>query len=83
MATNAGIAGFPAYVATGARSTVNPLVRAALYLFVLSIPFEFPGRSFPVEIPTIAAALFVLATLLEPRRCYARTPPALLFLHRT
>jgi len=54
------------------------LVHWAFYAFVLSIPFEFPGRSFPVEIPTIAAALFVLATLLEPRRCYARTPPVLL-----
>ena len=54
------------------------LVRAAFFLFVLSIPFEFPDRDFPVEIPTIAAGLFLLATLLEPRRCYGRVPAALL-----
>jgi O-antigen ligase len=56
---------------------LNPVVRGAFYLLVCSIPFEFPGRSFPVEIPTLTAALFLFATLLEPRACYARKPAAL------
>ncbi len=56
---------------------LNPAVRWAFYLLVCSIPFEFPGRSFPVEIPTLTAALFLCATLLEPRACYARKPAAL------
>lgn len=57
---------------------LNPLVRWAFYLLVCSIPFEFPDRSFPVEIPTLTATLFMAATLLEPRACYARKPAALL-----
>jgi len=56
---------------------INPVVRWALFLLVCSIPFEFPGRSFPVEIPTLTALLFLVATLLEPRACYARKPAAL------
>ena len=74
MATNAGVATFPTYVASGARSTVNPVVRAALYLFVLSIPFEMPNRVFPVEIPTITGAVFLLATVLSPSASYRRIP---------
>src|SRR6185436_2416894 len=55
-----------------------PVVRWAFYLLVCSIPFEFPDRSFPVEIPTLTASLFLFATLLDPRACYARKPAALL-----
>lgn len=54
------------------------LVRWAFYLLVFSIPFEFPDRSFPIEIPTIAASVFLLVTLLQPRACYARKPAGLL-----
>ena len=57
---------------------LNPVVRWAFYLLVCSIPFEFPDRSFPVEIPTLTASLFLFATLLDPRACYARKPAALL-----
>lgn len=57
---------------------LNPIVRWSFYLMVFSIPFEFPGRSFPIEIPTITASLFLFATLLEPRACYAKKPAALL-----
>ena len=59
-------------------SRLNPVVRWTFYLLVCSIPFEFPDRSFPVEIPTLTASLFLFATLLEPRACYARKPAALL-----
>ena len=81
MATNAGVAAFPAYAAAarGVRSAVNPVVRAAFYFFVLSIPFELPQRSFPVEIPTITGALFLLATFLQPRTSYRHIPAAVLW----
>jgi len=59
-------------------SRLNPGVRWTFYLLVCSIPFEFPDRSFPVEIPTLTASLFLFATLLDPRACYARKPAALL-----
>ena len=57
---------------------LNPIVRWTFYLLVFSIPFEFPDRSFPIEIPTITASLFLFATLLEPRACYAKKPATLL-----
>jgi O-antigen ligase len=74
MATNAGVATFPAYAASGARSAVNPVLRAAFYLFILSIPFEMPNRIFPVEIPTITGAVFLLATILSPSASYRKIP---------
>jgi O-antigen ligase len=61
------------------RSPVNPLVRAALYLFVLSIPFEMPHRAIPIEIPTLFGAVFLLATLIQPSVAYRRIPGALVW----
>lgn len=62
------------------RSTVNPIVRAALYLFVLSIPFEMPRQSIPVEIPTLFGAVLLLAALLQPSVSFRRIPtPAVWF----
>ena len=80
MATSAGVVTVPAYAASGrkVRSAVNPLVRAALYLFILSIPFEMPNRVFPVEIPTITGALFLLTTVLRPAS-YRRIPGAVIW----
>ena len=62
---------------------VNQLVRGALYLYILSIPFELPRRSFPVEIPTITGALFLAAAGLSPSVCFRRIPAAAVwfFLH--
>jgi len=49
-----------------------------LYATLLAIPFEIPNRqSLPVEIPTLAGAIFLAATLLHPKRCYGRIPPAI------
>lgn len=81
MATNAGVANFPAYAAAAGktRSAVNIFVRAALYLFVLSIPFEMPNRVFPLEIPTITGGLFLLSTILQPSVSYRRIPGAALW----
>ncbi len=58
---------------------LNPVLRWTFVLLVFSIPFELPERSFAIEIPTITASVFLLATLLQPRACYARRPTALLW----
>lgn len=55
----------------------HPFVRWALYLFVFSLPFEWPQRSIPVEVTTLTGAIFLLATLIQPGRCFARLPTAL------
>jgi O-antigen ligase len=55
---------------------VNRAARWALYLYILSIPFELPHRSFPVEVPTITGALFLAATLSCPGACFRRIPAA-------
>ncbi|HEU4681752.1 MAG TPA: hypothetical protein VFS51_08405, partial [Gemmatimonadales bacterium] len=56
------------------------VLQGGLYLLVASIPFEYPERSIPLEIPTLTAAIFLLGTLLYPRRCFGRLPaPALWF----
>jgi O-antigen ligase len=56
-----------------------PLVQAGLYLLVASIPFEYPERSIPLEIPTLTGAVFLLTTLFHPRACYSRVPAAALW----
>jgi len=56
------------------------VLQGSLYLLVASIPFEYPERTIPLEIPTLTGAVFLLVTLLHPRRCYGRLPvPALWF----
>jgi O-antigen ligase len=57
----------------------NPVVRAALYLFVASIPFELPRVDLPLEIPTLTGFLLLGATLLNPSVCYRRVPAAVLW----
>jgi O-antigen ligase len=61
--------------------TVNPVLRAAMYVFVMSIPFEIPNRSIiPIEVPTITGALFLAATVLNPSAAYRRVPRPLPWL---
>jgi len=69
----------PAAVPAEDAVRANPVVRAALYLFVLSIPFELPHSAIPLEIPTLTGFLFLGATLLNPSTCYQRLPGALLW----
>lgn len=57
----------------------NPVVRAALYLFVLSIPFELPRSSLPLEVPTLTGFLLLGATLLNPSVCFRRLPAPFLW----
>jgi O-antigen ligase len=57
-----------------------PMLQGGLYLLVASIPFEYPERSIPLEIPTLTGAVFLLVTLLYPRTCYGRvSAPAFWF----
>jgi O-antigen ligase len=60
-------------------TTVNPIVRAAWYFFVASIPFELPKVDLPIEVPTMTGALFLAATILHLGACYRRIPAALLW----
>lgn len=69
---------------TPASATFPPLrtdllLQGGLYLLVASIPFEYPDRSIPLEIPTLTGAVFLLITLLHPRRCYGRVPAPVLW----
>ncbi|HMH84268.1 MAG TPA: O-antigen ligase family protein [Gemmatimonadales bacterium] len=64
-------------VASEPPAPFHPLVRWAFWLFVASIPFEYPGRSIPVEVTTLTGCVFLLATLIQPRRCFERIPTAL------
>jgi O-antigen ligase len=61
-------------------ATTGLLLQAGLFLLVASIPFEYPERTIPLEIPTLTGAVFLLITLLYPRRCYGRlSAPVLWF----
>jgi O-antigen ligase len=64
---------------TGSVGGMAPVLQAGLYLLVASIPFEYPDRSIPLEIPTLTGAVFLLTTLLHPRACYSRVPAAVLW----
>ena len=87
MAANPGISPFPVFAPAAARAqtraqvqrAVNPFVRAALYFFVLSIPFELPKIAIPLEVPTLTGGLFLLATLVQPSTSYRRIPGAVLW----
>src|SRR3954471_12145385 len=58
---------------------VNPVVRWGFYGFVLSIPFEYPDRTIPVEVHTITGAVFLIVAVLQPGICFRR-PPAVFWL---
>jgi O-antigen ligase len=58
---------------------VNPLVRGALVLFSMSIFFEIPHRSFPIEVPTFFGLVYLATTLLNPRACYRKIPTPLIW----
>jgi O-antigen ligase len=59
--------------------SVDLLLQGGLYLLVASIPFEYPERTIPLEIPTLTGAIFLLGTLLHPGRCYGRLPAPVLW----
>jgi O-antigen ligase len=51
---------------------VSWIVRWTFYLFVLSLPFEYPDRDFPIEVTTVTACIFLLGTVWQPRVCYGK-----------
>jgi O-antigen ligase len=51
----------------------------ALYAFAFSIPFEWPSRTIPIDIPALGLLVFLLATCVHPIICYARVPRPLWF----
>jgi O-antigen ligase len=65
--------------AQGVRPPTDLLLQGGLYLLVGSIPFEYPERTIPLEIPTLTGAVFLLGTLFHPRRSYGRVPAAALW----
>jgi O-antigen ligase len=54
-------------------------VRWSWYLFIFSIPLEYPDRTIPMEVHSITAAIFLLAALFQPRRCFRQPPRAFWF----
>jgi O-antigen ligase len=60
-------------------ATMDPVLVLGLLLLIGSIPFEYPERSIPLEIPTLTGAVFLATTLLHPRACYSRAPAAVLW----
>jgi len=62
----------PGAAVTGA----SPIVVWAFYLFVASLPFEYPNRVIPIETTTLTGAMFLFTTLLQPLVCYRRPPAA-------
>ncbi|MEO8089576.1 MAG: O-antigen ligase family protein [Gemmatimonadales bacterium] len=64
---------------SGIALKTSLLLQAALCLLVASIPFEYPDRTIPLEIPTLTGTIFLFSTLLHPRRCYGRLPSAALW----
>ncbi len=67
------------FPAPNALLQTNLVLQGGLYLLVASIPFEYPERTIPLEIPTLTGAVFLLVTLLYPKRCYGRLPAAALW----
>jgi len=55
-------------------TAIHPVVRWAFYAFVFSLPFEYPDRSFAVEVTTLTGCLFLLATIVQPRACFGERP---------
>jgi len=87
MAGNPGIA-LPLYAGTAAparvasttpRVAVNPVVRAAFYGFVFSIPFDLPYLKLSLEVTTVTGALFLLCTLIQPSVSFRRIPGAVMW----
>jgi len=60
-----------------ATSRVHWVIRGAFYVFVLSLPFEYPQRSIPWEVTTITCALFLLAAGFQPWVSFRRFPKPL------
>lgn len=63
--------------AVAAHRRAHPITRWALYLYIFSIPLEYPDRTLAFDVATLIGGVFLLATAFSPRVCYARIPPPL------
>lgn len=57
-------------------SAVKPVVRWTFCLMVFSLPFDLPRAGLPLEVTTLTACIFLLATALQPHVCFRRPPKA-------
>ncbi|HEY7544925.1 MAG TPA: hypothetical protein VID27_08585, partial [Blastocatellia bacterium] len=55
---------------------VHPAIRWTFYIFVFSIPFEYPPRTIPFEVHTVTGAIFLLVSLLQTKIAFRRAPKA-------
>lgn len=62
-----------------AAHRISLAVRLAFYVFVVSIPFEMPDRTIPIEIPTLTGLVFLLVSLVNLRSVYKHIPGAVLW----
>lgn len=60
--------------AVGDGVVESAVTRWALYLYVFWIPLEYPNRTLPFDLGTLAGSAFVLTTLISARACYRRLP---------
>lgn len=66
----------PAALPDGSAAGASPVVVWAFYVFVASLPFEYPNRTLPVETTTLTGAVLLLASLGQPQLCFRRPPTA-------
>lgn len=67
---------------TATRPAAPPItrtVRWAFLLYVASLAFEIPQRSFPFEVPTVTASLLLIAAGLSPRSSFHWIPRPLVW----
>jgi len=69
----------PQAVPVPAAHRISLAVRLAFYFFVVSIPFEMPDRTIPIEIPTLTGLVFLVVALINLRSVYRRIPGAILW----
>jgi O-antigen ligase len=59
------------------HSAINPIICWTFYFFIFSLPWEWPERPIPFEIPTLIGFIYIGVTLLQPGICYRRPPIAI------
>lgn len=57
---------------TPIATRAHAITRWACYLYILTIPLEYPDRTLPFDLGTLVGAVFLLTTVFSPRVCFAR-----------
>ncbi|MBA4159100.1 MAG: O-antigen ligase family protein [Gemmatimonadetes bacterium] len=58
--------------AMAAQTRAHPITRWGFYLYVFSIPLEYPDRTLPFDYATLMGGVFLLAAAFSPRVCFGR-----------